>query len=433
MLLFVEAMGVPFIEIRRHSAFRFPTFYPRPLARPHSAREKGIFVAELSVLGSLALLCSAVAVARVVSKAAIRIGVPPLLLEMAAGFTVGNAFFPFSSLSGTQGLTELGIAALFFLVGLHLDVRSLKTHAFDVFRTVAVSSLVPFLFLPLFVWAFGTFSKALFVLAVVMATGTGVTLRALEELGAARTRTASLLVSISVLDDIPAVLTLVVATHMLSATDFGDALPPWAGLLAAACLFLIAFAAVAASRQKDALSRSPPPAFFLVTILVLCAWAGEATGTTPLFGALCAGFFVRRFFPESAPVEAHLRFASEVLVPLYFVTVGMRVTSESLLSPQSWALAAMLCGVAFAVKTLCVFGIGRKARADGVDPWVVAFGLIPRGLPGLVFATSALSLGAINENEFSSLVLMVVVTTVVGLVLLGRRVRNTTPRQFLPP
>ena len=197
--------------------------------------------------------------------------------------------------------------------------------------------------------------------------------------------------------------------------------------------FLIAVAAVKALRKKDAFSRSPPPAFLLVTILVLCSWAGEVTGTTPLFGALCAGFFVRRFFPESAPVEAHLRFASEVLVPLFFVTVGMRVTSESLLSPQSWALAAMLCGVAFAVKALCVFGIGRKARADGLDPWVVAFGLMPRGLPGLVFATSALSLGAIDETEYSSLVLMVVVTTVVGLLLLARRVRTNTTRQFLPP
>lgn len=397
-------------------------------------------MANLSVLASVAVLCATVAVARLISKATARFGVPPLLLELLAGFIIGNTLFPYSSLSGTQGLTELGIAALFFLVGLHLDLRTLSTHRADVLRTVTLSSCVPFLFLPLCIWIFGSTPKALFVLAVIMATGTGVALRILESLGASRTPSAHVLVSVSVLDEVPAVLTLVLATHLISNPEISSVLnfthsiasqsaTLWPVLALAAGGPAVAMGLKRAAKRGLLSSQLPPSAFVLVTVLVLAAWAGEATGFTPLFGALCAGVVVRRFVPESAPVEANLRFASEVLVPLFFVTVGMRMSAESLASPRSWALAALFSAIAVFVKLVCVFGIGKNARAQGIDPWTVAFGLMPRGLPGLVFASSALSLGAISEVEFSSLVLMVAFTTATGLVLLARRVRQTMTRR----
>jgi hypothetical protein len=42
-------------------------------------------------------------------------------------------------------------------------------------------------------------------------------------------------------------------------------------------------------------------------------------------------------------------------------------------------------------------------------------------LPGLVFATTALAAGVINPTQFSALVIMVTATTVLGLLLLERR------------
>jgi len=59
-----------------------------------------------------------------------------------------------------------------------------------------------------------------------------------------------------------------------------------------------------------------------------------------------------------------------------------------------------------------------------VDRWVVVFGLIPRGLPGLVFASTALGAGVISSLQYTALVLMVMVTTVFGLLLLGQRLHT---------
>jgi len=56
-----------------------------------------------------------------------------------------------------------------------------------------------------------------------------------------------------------------------------------------------------------------------------------------------------------------------------------------------------------------------------VDRWLVVYGLLPRGVPGLVFATTALAQGMIDRVQFAALLIMVTTTTVLGLVLLERR------------
>jgi Kef-type K+ transport system membrane component KefB len=99
----------------------------------------------------------------------------------------------------------------------------------------------------------------------------------------------------------------------------------------------------------------------------------------------------------------------------------MRIQAGSLLDAQAWGLSLVLLALAIVSKLICGLGITAHDQRSGVDRWAVIFGLIPRGLPGLVFATTALNAGVINAPQFSALVLMVTVTTVVGLLLLERR------------
>jgi Kef-type K+ transport system membrane component KefB len=120
-----------------------------------------------------------------------------------------------------------------------------------------------------------------------------------------------------------------------------------------------------------------------------------------------------------------------VFLPLYFLSVGLRLPLASLIEPKAWSLAAVLTVLAVLSKLTCGLGIRRADRQAGIDPWLVVFGLMPRGLPGLVFATTALTAGLIDPVTFAALVLMVTLTTVVGLWLLdGRlgRLAQTEPR-----
>jgi Kef-type K+ transport system membrane component KefB len=175
-------------------------------------------------------------------------------------------------------------------------------------------------------------------------------------------------------------------------------------------------------RQRGGTAPSSP-----LTVLILMigsAWVGEASGLTSLLGALWGGVLFNRLNPEPQRLEGLLTLLSEVFLPLYFISVGMRIQAGSLLQSQAWVLALFLLLLAVVSKLLCGLGINANDRRNGIDRWLVIYGLMPRGLPGLVFASTALAAGVINAVQFSALVLMVSFTTVVGLILLERRLQG---------
>jgi Kef-type K+ transport system membrane component KefB len=165
----------------------------------------------------------------------------------------------------------------------------------------------------------------------------------------------------------------------------------------------------------------PASPLAVLMLLVASAWVGEVSGLTSLLGALWGGVLLNRLSDRPPQVGDLLTVISEVFLPLYFISVGMRIQAGTLLEPQAWGLSLILLALAIVSKLICGLGITERDQRSGVDRWAVIFGLIPRGLPGLVFATTALNAGVINPPQFSALVLMVTITTVVGLLLLERR------------
>jgi Kef-type K+ transport system membrane component KefB len=174
-------------------------------------------------------------------------------------------------------------------------------------------------------------------------------------------------------------------------------------------------------------SARPTTALSVLMVLIASAWVGEVSGLTSLLGALWGGLLLSRLSPVDAQDSKVLELLSDVFLPLYFISVGMRVSVGSLLNPGAWSLAGVLMIVAMLSKLACGFGVTARDRRDGVDRWTVVYGLIPRGLPGLVFASTALSAGVINNQQFAALVIMVTATTVIGLLLLEARLQANTP------
>jgi Kef-type K+ transport system membrane component KefB len=99
-------------------------------------------------------------------------------------------------------------------------------------------------------------------------------------------------------------------------------------------------------------------------LLIGSAWMGEACGLTSLLGALWGGVLMARVGPVEGEVQRVLTVLSEVFLSLYFIRVGIRISAGTL------------------VQSL------------------------------------------IDAVQFSSLVLMVTFTTVVGLLLLERRLQR---------
>ena len=381
-----------------------------------------------SLLTTLLLLLVGALLARLTATRLARWAVPAIVLELGVGFALGNTVLPFEQIRSLSGLLELGVLTLFFQVGLEVRGGLLGSRPAAVLRTVLLSALTPLLAWWPLQQGFGlsTATTLLFV-AVLSATGTGVTLRALGQLGALKTPSGRLLVGVSVLDDLPAIALLTGSMLLACAGQGGSA-----GLAGSGWLVLLGpvLALLSVPLSSWWLRRHgpwQPGPLGMLLLLIGCSWIGEVTGVTSLLGALWGGVLFNRLAPmgegstEASELRGNLALLSEVFLPLYFLGVGMRIQAATLLQPSAWWLALVLLLLAIGCKLICGLGISGRDQAAGVDRWVVVFGLIPRGLPGLVFASTALASGVITAAQFSALVLMVSGTTVLGLLWLGRR------------
>lgn len=378
-----------------------------------------------SLLSTLLLLLVGALLARLTATRLARWAVPAIVLELLVGFLLGNSVLPFSSIAPLAGLTELGVLTLFFMVGLEVRGGLLGSRPAAVLRTVLLSALTPLLAWWPLQQGFGlaTASTVLCV-AVLSATGTGVTLRALGQASALNTPSGRLLVGVSVLDDLPAIALLTLSVALGAAPGASSPSP---ALLTALALGLVLLSLPASSWWLHRYGPWRPGLLGVLLLLIGCSWIGEMGRLTSLLGALWGGVLLSRLAPmpegslEASDLRSNLALLSEVFLPLYFISVGMRIQAGTLLQPGAWALALTLLLLAIGCKLICALGISRQDQAAGIDRWVVVFGLIPRGLPGLVFASTALASGVITPAQFSALVLMVSCTTVLGLLLLGRR------------
>ena len=384
-----------------------------------------------SLLTTLLLLLVGVVFARFTATRLARWAVPVIALELAVGFVLGNTVLPFSQIRALSGLMELGVLTLFFQVGLEVRGGLLGSRPVAVLRTVLLSALTPLLaWWPLH-QAFGLEpATTLLFVAALSATGTGVTLRVLAQLGALNTTSGRLLVGVSVLDDLPAIALLTLALLMGSRAVPGPGLG-LGGLVLGVLVVVASFPLTRWWLRRHGAFKPDP--LGVILLVITCSWLGEFTGLTSLLGALWGGVLLGRLAPmaegstEARELRNSLGLLSDVFLPLYFIGVGMRIELTTLQQPSAWQMALVLIALALALKLICGLGISRRDQAAGVDRWVVVFGLIPRGLQGLVFASTALAAGVISPLQYSALVLMVMVTTVLGLLLLGQRLQTLSP------
>jgi Kef-type K+ transport system membrane component KefB len=111
-------------------------------------------------------------------------------------------------------------------------------------------------------------------------------------------------------------------------------------------------------------------------------------------------------------LEEMLHPISTILVPVFFVMMGMRVQLGAFARRDVLLLAGLLTAAAVIGKQACSLGVTGR----GLDRLSIGIGMIPRGEVGLIFAGigATLTLGGrpvVDAGVFSAIVIMVIVTT----------------------
>ena len=163
---------------------------------------------------------------------------------------------------------------------------------------------------------------------------------------------------------------------------------------------------------------------FGVSFALLLAWLANVADLATIVGAFAAGMVLNSFFDkevEGATLHELLSPIESLVVPLFFVWMGVQVKLETMASKD-----VLIAGLALTIVAI----VGKVASGWGcpatMNRLAVGFGMMPRGEVGLIFAGIGRGIGVVDEGLFSAIVLLVMVTTVLAPVLL-RATMGTGP------
>lgn len=408
--------------------------------------------------------------ARLFAPLAQRIGFPAVLGELLLGVVLGNlGLIGIEYFAGIPKdpiimfMAELGVIILLLQIGLETRLGDLVSVGMRASAVGAIGIAVPF---ALGAFAVGPlllpgldFNSYLFLGATLAATSVGITGRVFRDLGKLKMPEAQIVLGAAVIDDVLGLVILAVVSSLVQAGSvsigqvaliIGEAVAFLGGSIAigrAIAPYLLA----RASRLDS--SHSMLFSLVLVTGLFM-AWLAHAIGLAPIIGAFAAGLlfepvFLREFetpklvqdieplLPATVDAEKlqkirgvlakHTSHQHEHMiepigyffVPVFFVLTGMQVDLTALADPQVVMIALGITAAAVVGKLAAGFVAGQ-----GKNPWLVGWGMVPRGEVGLIFAMVGKNLGVMSEAMFSVIVIMVILTTLLTPPILTMLLRR---------
>jgi len=359
-----------------------------------------------------------------------RLGQTAVLGELLAGVLIGPGVLGLVHDSDAlHALAELGVLILLFEVGLDSDLHELLRAGAQATLVAVVGVAVPFAVgYGVMQWFGHPSLVAVFVGATLTATSVGITARILADLGRLQDAAARVVLGAAVVDDILGLIILAVVTGIART---GSVSLATIGLLSAKALVFLVVAIVVGIRLAPTLvrwtSRMRARGTLIVSSVVFAvalAAVADLIGLATIIGAFAAGL-VLATTERRAHIEDRIKPVADLLVPVFFVSVGMKV-QPAMLDPfgeqGQFGVAMLLTAVAVASK----LASGLAVYQRGVRRWPVGVGMVPRGEVGLIFAGAGLAAGVVTEDVYAAVVVVVMLTTFVAPPWLKALYRDRT-------
>lgn len=367
-----------------------------------------------------------------------KVGLPELVGQIFAGILLGNLSlvglnWDVSELLRTSEFmrysSELAVVLLLFLVGLESDMRDLIRVGPNATKVAVVGVALPVLFGAL-TWKLlgnGSGIEGWFVGAMLAATSVGITAGVMGAAGLINSASAKVILGAAVIDDVLGVLLLaVLASVVITGSFSGSGL---ALIIFKALAFFVVTVLVGQKLMPHIIritSLNTNSSFwtgFALCMALVAAQMASFAGLAPLIGAFVAGLllddvhFVVGAELQKKRLEELLQPITNIMMTIFFVGIGSQVQLETLLDAQSLMIIGILFVIAVVSKGLAGFAV----TGAGFDRLGIGIGMVPRGEVGLVFASFAYGHEVFCCETYSSLVMVVLLTTLAGPILLKPR------------
>lgn len=433
-----------------------------------TATEEVSHAEEENHLAYLLLVIAVILVAAKVFHLIEKIKQPLVIGELVAGIVLGNLvlvgvdiFHNFSQEPVIEFLAEFGVILLLFQIGLESNIAELRKAGLQSLIVACIGAFAPFI---LGTWVVGPlllpgqqFITYLFLGASLAATSVGITARVFKDLGYLKTKAATIVIGAAVIDDVLGLIILAVVSAMalggdVSLISVGLILVKSVGFLLGS-IIIGQFSAPWISKAFAKISTGTGTKFTVaIAFSLLFSAVAKLIGLEPIIGAFAAGLVLDHVHFKAFRAPHVVEQVNEVLaeipaksgekvskimnkfadksvedtieqlalffVPIFFVVTGMGVSLSALFSFKILLLALGISLAAFAGK----FISGLFLKGD--EKFIVGLAMIPRGEVGLIFAAVGRSLNVIDDEIFSLIVAVVLITTIVGPFLLSQQLKK---------
>ncbi|MEZ5473757.1 MAG: cation:proton antiporter [Steroidobacteraceae bacterium] len=352
-----------------------------------------------------------------------RLHVPTSLGYLLVGVILGpHTIGPIVSMPELESLAEFGVVFLLFTIGLNFSLPQMHALRHQVLGLgtgqVALTTLV----VGIVVWLAGLPVAAAFVFGAAFAqSSTTIIASLLTEQGEENTQYGRLGLAMSVFQDVTAVPFLVVipVLGMNVAADALGVTLGWALAKAVLAFALVFFAGRWLLRPLFHLisERRSAEMFTLAVLLValLAAWITNSLGLSLAFG----GFLVGMMLGETEfrhQLDSSISPFRDVLLGLFFISIGMRFNPAAL--PPIWYWAVLGALVIVTSKTLLVTALVRRVGVDAQLTWRTGLILSVGGEFGLALIAVALDAGVIDMRLGQIAISSVLLSMIVGALLI---------------
>ncbi|KAK9086159.1 hypothetical protein Syun_028553 [Stephania yunnanensis] len=359
---------------------------------------------------------------------------PRVIAEIIGGILLGpsalgrsdkflHTVFPARSMTVLDTLANIGLLFFLFLVGLELDIRAiLRTGKKSLFVAAAGISLPFVLGIGTSVVLRNTISKGVqggsflvFMGVSLSITAFPVLARILAELKLLTTDLGRTAMSAAAVNDVAAWILLALAIALSgSSSPFISLWVLFTGFAFVVFAILVLRPALALMARRS-IEGEPVKEMYICAVLSLVLAAGFATdaiGIHALFGAFIIGIIMPKDGSfASVVIEKVEDLVSSLLLPLYFVSSGLKTNVATIQGGESWGLLVLVICTACLGKIAGTVAVSILFKVPRDEAFALGFLMNTKGLVELIVLNIGKDRKVLNDQTFAILVLMALFTT----------------------